>query len=348
MNRRNGKRYSPERTKSRDNENDTSKVVSRRVSNGRINDPSAVTERLDNKGPSVFAITTESSRSRTGRKIQTTYSTKDLKTQIPTSRRYNNKKVENAETTMVSFRREGRGRSTTERIERSTRSGRSKVNNRENNSISRKGQEAALFESESVRVDIPLAVEGTENPSPDVVTSSGFGVVSQRRSDTKETLRGNARTGIERSKGRGRSNDSEVAGSSRNSSRRGSSKFNDFSTTEANEQIVSSRKNTARDRSKGLESRKNAASESRSRSRGRGSENNARNGSNGVLERDAKRKAVGERKSLDRRSRLSETTPRSGENRGQDQDSRRSRNRARPDATTLLTTGELRRFLLSI
>nr|XP_034196669.1 mucin-19-like isoform X8 [Osmia lignaria] len=335
--RRDGKRYSPERTKSKDNENETSKVISRRVSNGRVSDP-AVTERLDNKGPSVFAITTESSRSRTGRKIQTTYSTKDLKTQIPTSRRYNNKKAENTETTTASFRREGKGRSTTERIERSTRSGRSKVNNRENNSISRKGQEAALFESESVRVDIPLAVEGTENPSADVVTTSGFSVVSQRRSDTKETLRGNARTGVERSKGRGRSNDSEVAGSSRNSSRRGSSKFNDFSTTEANEQIVSSRKNTARDRSKSLESRKNAASESRSRSRGRGSENNARNGSNGVLERDAKRKAVGDRKSLDRRSRLSETTPRSAENRGQDQDSRRSRNRARPDATTILTT----------
>ncbi|XP_029054613.2 mucin-2-like isoform X5 [Osmia bicornis bicornis] len=335
--RRNGKRYSPERTKSKDNENETSKVISRRVSNGRVSDP-PVTERLDNKGPSVFAITTESSRSRTGRKIQTTYSTKDLKTQIPTSRRYNNKKAENTETTTTSFRREGRGRSTTERIERSTRSGRSKVNNRENNYISRKGQEAALFESESVRVDIPLAVEGTENPSADIVTTSGFGVVSQRRSDTKETLRSNARIGVERSKGRGRSNDSEVAGSSRNSSRRGSSKFNDFSTTEANEQIVSSRKNTARDRSKGLESRKNAASESRSRSRGRGSENNARNGSNGVLERDAKRKVVGERKSLDRRSRLSETTPRSGENRGQDQDSRRSRSRARPDATTILTT----------
>ncbi|XP_076387447.1 uncharacterized protein LOC100879044 isoform X9 [Megachile rotundata] len=305
-NRRNGKRFSPERTRSKDENAIDSKVISRKVSNGRSD---GVTERLDNTGPSVFALTTESSRSRTGRKIQTTFSTKDLKTQIPASRRYN-KKSENVETTTVSFKR---GRPTTER----SRSGRSKVNRE--NSVARKGQEALLYESESVRVDIPLAVDGTESPSSDP-TTVGFGIVSQRRSDTKETLRG--RSGAER-KSRGRSSDSEAAGSSRNGSRRGSSRFNDFSTTEANE--VGSRKAASRDRLK--ETRK-SASESRSRSRGREQAKSA--------DVDVKRKS-GDRNSLDRRSRLSEGTTRSVESRGQDQDARRSRSRARTETTPLAT-----------
>ncbi|XP_068970720.1 mucin-2-like isoform X5 [Bombus flavifrons] len=341
INRRDGKRYFSESnkgTKLKNNEQkfETSKGISRRTSNGRANN-STVTERLDNKGPSVFLATTESSRSRTGRKIQTTYSMKDLKTQIPTSRRYNSKKFRDVETTTASFRRESRGRSTTEKIERSTRSGRSKVNNAENNSIARRGPDPLLSESESVRVDIPLTVDETGNPASDVTT--GFDVASQRRSDAKESSR-SSRTGFERSKSRGRSNDSEASGSSRSASPRGSSKFSDSTTTEANEQVVSSRRNTvSRDRSRGSEIKKNSVNESRSRSRGRNVENNMKPISGGASERNVKRKVAGERNSSDRRSRIPDVTPRATDSRRQDtQDMRgRSRSKSRSDVTTPIT-----------
>ncbi|XP_043512593.1 mucin-19-like isoform X10 [Frieseomelitta varia] len=343
VNRRNGKRYFPENdeeTRSKDNEQrvsvETSRGISRRTSNGRSNS-SRITERLDNKGPSVFLATTEPSRSRTGRKIQTTYSKKDLKTQLSTSRRHSNKKFEN-EFTTTSYRR---GRSTTERIERSTRSGRSRVNNEENDSVTRRGPDTLLSESESVRVDIPLVVNGTGNRS-----TNGSSLISQRRSDTKESSR-SGRTGSERSKNRGRSNDAEVAGSSRGSSgsRRGSSKFGDSTTTtEANELVVSSRRNTvSRDRSRSFEQssgKKNSATESRSRSRGRNLENNVKSSSNDGPERDAKRKVAGERSSSERRSRVLDGVSRVIESRGQDgQDARgRSRNRSRPDVVTPVNT----------
>ncbi|XP_050582040.1 mucin-5AC-like isoform X8 [Bombus affinis] len=338
INRRDGKRYFSESnkgTKLKNNEQkfETSKGISRRTSNGGANN-STVTEKLDNKGPSVFLATTESSRSRTGRKIQTTYSMKDLKTQIPTSRRYNNKKFRDVETTTASFRRESRGRSTTEKIERSTRSGRSKVNNAENNSIARRGPDPLLSESESVRVDIPLTVGETGNPAPDVTT--GFDVAFQRRSDAKESSR-SSRTGFERSKSRGRSNDSEASGSSRSASPRGSSKFSDSTTTEANEQIVSSRRNTvSRDRSRGSEIKKNSVNESRSRSRSRNVENNMKPISGGASERNVKRKVAGERNSSDRRPRIPDVTPRAIDSRRQDtQDMRgRSRSKSRSDVTT--------------
>nr|XP_033198553.1 mucin-17-like isoform X7 [Bombus vancouverensis nearcticus] len=338
INRRDGKRYFSESNKGTKLKNDeqkseTPKGISRRTSNGRANN-STVTERLDNKGPSVFLATTESSRSRTGRKIQTTYSMKDLKTQIPTSRRYNSKKFRDVETTTASFRRESRGRSTTEKIERSTRSGRSKVNNAENNSIARRGPDPLLSESESVRVDIPLTVDETGNPASDVTT--GFDVASQRRSDAKESSR-SSRTGFERSKSRGRSNDSEASGSSRSASPRGSSKFSDSTTTEANEQIVSSRRNTvSRDRSRGSEIKKNSVNESRSRSRGRNVENNTKPISGGASERNVKRKVAGERNTSDRRPRIPDVTPRAIDSRRQDtQDVRgRSRSKSRSDVTT--------------
>ncbi|XP_043594882.1 mucin-5AC-like isoform X7 [Bombus pyrosoma] len=341
INRRDGKRYfseSNEETKLKNNEQkfETSKGISRRTSNGRANN-STVTERLDNKGPSVFLATTESSRSRTGRKIQTTYSMKDLKTQIPTSRRYNSKKFRDVESTTASFRRESRGRSTTEKIERSTRSGRSKVNNAENNSIARRGPDPLLSESESVRVDIPLTVGETGNPASDVTT--GIDVASQRRSDAKESSR-SSRTGFERSKSRGRSNDSEASGSSRSASPRGSSKFSDSTTTEANEQIVSSRRNTvSRDRSRGSEIKKNSVNESRSRSRGRNVENNMKPISGGASERNVKRKVAGERNSSDRGPRIPDVTPRAIDSRRQDtQDMRgRSRSKSRSDVTTPIT-----------
>lgn len=345
INRRDGKRYfseSNEETKLKNNEQtfESSKGIFRRTSNGRANN-STVTEKLDNKGPSVFLATTESSRSRTGRKIQTTYSMKDLKTQIPTSRRYNGKKFRDVETTTASFRRESRGRSTTEKIERSTRSGRSKVNNAENNSIARKGPDPLLSESESVRVDIPLTVGETGNPASDVTT--GFDVASQRRSDAKESSR-SSRTGFERSKSRGRSNDSEASGSSRSASPRGSSKFSDSTTTETNEQIVSSRRNTvSRDRSRGSEIKKNSVNESRSRSRGRNVENNVKPISGGASERNVKRKVAGEKNSSDRRPRISDVTPRAIDSRRQDtQDMRgRSRSKSRSDVTTPITMGEI-------
>ncbi|XP_033179081.1 mucin-19 isoform X7 [Bombus impatiens] len=341
INRRDGKRFFSESNKGTKLKNDeqkseTPKGISRRTSNGRANN-STVTERLDNKGPSVFLATTESSRSRTGRKIQTTYSMKDLKTQIPTSRRYNSKKFRDVETTTASFRRESRGRSTTEKIERSTRSGRSKVNNAENNSIARRGPDPLLSESESVRVDIPLTVDETGNPASDVTT--GFDVASQRRSDAKESSR-SSRTGFERSKSRGRSNDSEASGSSRSASPRGSSKFSDSTTTEANEQIVSSRRNTvSRDRSRGSEIKKNSVNESRSRSRGRNVENNTKPISGGASERNVKRKVAGERNSSDRRPRIPDVTPRAIDSRRQDtQDVRgRSRSKSRSDVTTPIT-----------
>lgn len=345
INRRDGKRFFSESNKGTKLKNDeqkseTPKGISRRTSNGRANN-STVTERLDNKGPSVFLATTESSRSRTGRKIQTTYSMKDLKTQIPTSRRYNSKKFRDVETTTASFRRESRGRSTTEKIERSTRSGRSKANNAENNSIARRGPDPLLSESESVRVDIPLTVDETGNPASDVTT--GFDVASQRRSDAKESSR-SSRTGFERSKSRGRSNDSEASGSSRSASPRGSSKFSDSTTTEANEQIVSSRRNTvSRDRSRGSEIKKNSVNESRSRSRGRNVENNTKPISGGASERNVKRKVAGERNSSDRRPRIPDVTPRAIDSRRQDtQDVRgRSRSKSRSDVTTPITMGEI-------
>lgn len=338
INRRNGKRYFSEanegaKLKDNDQTMGTTKGISRRTFNRKSNNSSS-TERLDNKGPSVFLATTESSRSRTGRKIQTTYSMKDLKTQVPTSRRYTNKKFED-ETTTVSFKR---GRSTTERIEKSTRSDRSKViNTKENNSIQRRGPDPLLSKSESVRVDIPLAIDTTQNPVPDVTTI--FGIASQRRSDVKESSKSNGRTGSsERSKSRGRLNDSETAGSSRSGSRRGSSKFSDSTTTESNEQIVSSRRNTiSRDRSRGSDTKRNSTTETRSRSRGRNLEN--KNASS--LERDVKRKVAGERNS-ERRSRIPEAVTRF-ENYGQDgQDTRgRSRGRtSRMDITTPIIAGE--------
>ncbi|XP_071863762.1 uncharacterized protein isoform X2 [Bombus fervidus] len=336
INRRDGKRYFSESNEGTKLKNNEQKFISRRTSNGRANN-STVTERLDNKGPSVFLATTESSRSRTGRKIQTTYSMKDLKTQIPTSRRYNSKKFRDVETTTASFRREGRGRSTTEKIERSTRSGRSKVNNAENNSIALRGPDPLLSESESVRVDIPLTVGETGNPASDVTT--GFDVASQRRSDAKESSK-SSRTGFERSKSRGRSNDSEAFGSSRSASPRGSSKFSDSTTTEANEQIVSSRRNTvSRERSRGSEIKKNSVNESRSRSRGRNVENNTKPISGGASERNVKRKVAGERNSSDRRPRIPDDTPRAIDNRRQDtQDMRgRSRGKSRSDVTTPIT-----------
>lgn len=297
----------------------------------------------------MFLATTEPSRSRTGRKIQTTYSKKDLKTQISTSRRHSNKKFE--EFTTTSYRKESKGRSTTERIERSTRSGRSRENNSENdnaenNSATRRGPDTLLSGSESVRVDIPLVVNRTGNPVSNPVTTESA-VISQRRSDTKESSR-SGRTGSERSKNRGRSNDSEVAGSSRGSSggssRRGSSKFGDSTTTEANEQVVSSRRSTiSRDRSRSSDAKNNSTTESRSRSRGRNLENNVKSSSNGGTERDAKRKVAGERSSSDRRSRVLDSVSRVTESRGQDgQDVRgRSRNRSRPDVVTPVTTGEI-------
>ncbi|XP_016910543.2 serine-rich adhesin for platelets isoform X2 [Apis cerana] len=339
INRRNGKRYfseTNEEAKLKDDNDQTmgtTKGISRRTFNRKSSNSS--TERLDNKGPSVFLATTESSRSRTGRKIQTTYSMKDLKTQIPTSRRYTNKKFED-ETTTVSFKR---GRSTTERIEKSTRSGRSKViNTKENNSIQRRGPDPLLSESESVRVDIPLAVDTTQNPVPDVTTTFGV-VASQRRSDVKESSKSNGRTGSsERSKNRGRLNDSETAGSSRSASRRGSSKFSDSTTAENNEQIVSSRRNTiSRDRSRSSDTKRNSTTESRSRSRGRNLENNgAKNG--GSLERDVKRKVAGERNS-ERRSRISEAATRIIENQdGQDTRGRSKGRMSRTDTTTPIIT----------
>lgn len=338
INRRNGKRYFSEanegaKLKDNDQTMGTTKGISRRTFNRKSNNSSS-TERLDNKGPSVFLATTESSRSRTGRKIQTTYSMKDLKTQIPTSRRYTNKKFED-ETTTVSFKR---GRSTTERIEKSTRSGRSKViNTKENNSIQRRGPDPLLSESESVRVDIPLAIDITQNPVPDVTTI--FGIASQRRSDVKESSKSNGRTGSsERSKSRGRLNDSETAGSSRSGSRRGSSKFSDSTTTESNEQIVSSRRNTiSRDRSRGSDTKRNSTTETRSRSRGR----NLENKNAGSLERDVKRKVAGERNS-ERRSRIPEVATKF-ENHGQDDQDTRGRSRGRTsrmDITTPIIAGE--------
>ncbi|XP_076750317.1 uncharacterized protein LOC143423111 isoform X2 [Xylocopa sonorina] len=336
VNRRSGKRYSPDSDEPailKNNEQKTSvdgtKGLSRKASSGRTSQSSA-TERLDNRGPSVFLATTESSRSRTGRKIQTTYSMKDLKTQIPTSRRYVNKKFGDAEATTVSVRRDGRGRSTTEKTERNTRSGRSKANNRENASTTRRGPDTVLSESESVRVDIPLTVDGTESPIPEVTT--GFGTVSQRRSDVKDTSRSSGRNGSERSKGRGRSNDSEAG------SRRGSSRFNDFTTTEPTEQFV--RNTVPRDRSRGSDAKKSSANDSRSRSRSRNFENSVKANSASGLERDAKRKSIGERGSSDRRSRVIDATSRPIDSRGQDtQDMRvRTRNRPRSEVSTLATT----------
>ncbi|XP_054000513.1 mucin-2-like isoform X1 [Hylaeus anthracinus] len=319
--RRSGKSYSPENSEGRRSKDEQRKTFARRF------DSSDVTERLDNRGPSVFSATTESSRSRTGRKIQTTYARKDAKSQLPI-RRHNNKKHADQGATMDSFKRaEGRSRSTTERVERSTRSSRSKVSNRENNTISRKAQDTLLSESESVRVDIPLAVEATDNPVNDVTVGvtgfpqRQFSTEINRRSDSKDSSRSNAR-----SKGRGRSSDSDSA---RNSSRRGSSRFNEYTTTEASEQTVGSRRSSAsRDRSRG------SANESRSRSRGRNLDSIVKP-TTATFERDIKRKTSGDRNSPERRSRIAEANSRTVEGRGQDQDVRgRSRNRSRVDATT--------------
>nr|XP_031836067.1 mucin-5AC-like isoform X2 [Nomia melanderi] len=343
INRRNGKRYSSDSndgTRPNDDRNVLSNppVELSRKTFTRTFSTYEVTERLDGNEPSVFTATTESSRSRTGRKIQTTFTSRDFKTQIPTSRRYSNRNSEGADPTTVSLKRSGGRRSTTERIERGTRSGRSKVSNRESNAISRKNQDTVLSESESVRVDIPLTVESTENPSTDVTTPVGAFSQRQsvtefsRRSDTKESLRVNSRRGSERSKGQGRFNNSDSNSTGR-SSRRGSSKFNDNATTETSEQTVSWKKNAiSRERSRVAEGKKAAASEPRSRLRNRNFENSV-NSASTVSEQEVKRKSSGDRNLGERRSRVPESTARSVEGRGQDQDTRRGRSR-RLNATT--------------
>ncbi|XP_076227889.1 uncharacterized protein LOC116428515 [Nomia melanderi] len=343
INRRNGKRYSSDSndgTRPNDDRNVLSNppVELSRKTFTRTFSTYEVTETLDGNEPSVFTATTESSRSRTGRKIQTTFTSRDFKTQIPTSRRYSNRNSEGADPTTVSLKRSGGRRSTTERIERGTRSGRSKVSNRESNAISRKNQDTVLSESESVRVDIPLTVESTENPSTDVTTPVGAFSQRQsvtefsRRSDTKESLRVNSRRGSERSKGQGRFNNSDSNSTGR-SSRRGSSKFNDNATTETSEQTVSWKKNAiSRERSRAAEGKKAAASEPRSRLRNRNFENSV-NSASTVSEQEVKRKSSGDRNLGERRSRVPESTARSVEGRGQDQDTRRGRSR-RLNATT--------------
>lgn len=351
ISRRNGKRHpseNAEAAKSKiEKQNGTfaaPKEISRRTFNKKSDYPE-VTERLDNTGPSVFTAATESSRSRTGRKIQTSYTTTDLKTQVPTSRKFNNKKFEGVETTTTAFRRsESRGRSTTERTDRG-RSGRSKVNNRENNTINRRS-DSILSESESVRVDIPLAVEATESLAVEATTDSN--VRSQRQSSTdtyrgaeKDTSRSNSRTGPERLKSRGRSSDTDASDSvSKNSSRRGSSRFHEYSTTETSEQFVSSRRNTVpRDRSRNSEPKRSSTNEGRPRSRGRNLEHNGKSNSIATSERDVKRKSTGNRISPERRSRVPDLGVNAAENRGQDQDTRgRTRSRSRVDVTTPVST----------
>ncbi|XP_076236765.1 uncharacterized protein LOC143180714 isoform X4 [Calliopsis andreniformis] len=315
--------------------------ASRRSSNRKSDNP-GVTKRLDDIGPSFFTATTEFSRSRTGRKVQTSYTTSELKTQLPTSRKFNNKKFEGIETTTAAFKRtESRGRSTTERSDRG-RSGRSKVTNRENNTISRRidGPDPLLSESESIRVDVPLTVEATESlivntTTESIVRSQRQSIDTNRRSDTKDSSKANTRPGSERFKIRGRANDTESASPAfRNSSRRGSSKFNDYATTEASE--ANSRRNTvSRDRSRISESNKSSTNEVRPRSRGRNLENSGKSSSIVASERDVKRKLPGDRNTSERRSRVLDLGARPAENRGQDQDTRgRSRSRSRLDATT--------------
>ncbi|XP_024944682.1 mucin-5AC isoform X6 [Cephus cinctus] len=229
--------------------------------------PEATTDRLDKTGPSVFSGGVEYSRSRTGRKIQTSYSPKDL--ELPVSGKFSRRR--NAETTTATSNRrnQSNSRSSGRRENVQTR-----IRNF-NPSVMQRRQDTASSESESIRVDIPLSVEITEIPSDPVSsTVTASRTESRRVGATSGRTRGRSTSGTEN-----KITESTTSGS-RGHSRRGSSRFAEptldtterGSTTSVRTIVNRNSEYLLRSRSPETKSRNTEKTESRTRSRNRGAD----------------------------------------------------------------------------
>lgn len=222
----------------------------------KTTDESDSAREFDTTGPSVFAGTTEVPRSRTGRKIQTTLSSRDLKSGLPSSSRFASSR-QNADKRLLPEESESLG----------SLAASSRTQRRSNDSPARRRHDVVVPSgSESVSIDIPLLsdfpVRSRLHDSPDAL--DGGSTLSSRNTPTG----GNAR-----SRSRGRSGDDRSAESttsgSRSGSRRGSSRF-----AEAVPVINNSLERPSRSRSE-THSRSTEQRE-KSRSRGKGQESTAR------------------------------------------------------------------------
>ncbi|XP_043489312.1 mucin-17-like [Polistes fuscatus] len=276
-----------------------------------------------NTGPSVFSGTTENSRSRTGRKIHTTYTDKELKKELPVSRRFN------SESSTNSTRRNSSSRGSRKDSERGGKTTEDSIQ---------------LTESESIRVDIPLILATTDYPKLTTAindaaenqysSSRSSSRNADRRSDDREYSRSNIKESrnSDRTKSRRKSNDELGTSNSRSvQSRRGSSKFVDFTTPETIETTVTTRSKN-RNSGRSSDRSRNSANESgKSRTRDRSLDIVSRSiSSNGVSgQAEIKRRSSGDRnfRNPEIRSRSVDTV--------QDQDNRgRSRGRIRAETTT--------------
>ncbi|KAK2587316.1 hypothetical protein KPH14_003035 [Odynerus spinipes] len=353
--RRNDRKYLPEQDEKRESrkldqdvtleaprprkENSASRRGSSRGSLKKETD-----QNLDNNtGPSVFSGITENSRSRTGRKIQTAYNDRELKKQVPTSRRFGSQSSDVESSTSSSRRSSNKSRGSTKSTD---------------DSAARKKLDVSLTESESVRVDIPLTLATTDYPAyttiindinenPNISPRSSSRN-AERHSDDKELSRSNTKESrnSERTKNRGRANDDvETSNTRAVNSRRGSSRFVDFTTPETIEvSSVRSKSRTegrssVRGRNPEQKSRNSGSEPAKSRSKGRSLDIVPRSVSNGVSgQGEIKRRSSGDRNSPDGRSRNTERKSKQAENKVQDQDARgRSRGKARTEVTTLKT-----------
>ncbi|XP_015186073.1 PREDICTED: uncharacterized threonine-rich GPI-anchored glycoprotein PJ4664.02-like [Polistes dominula] len=267
-----------------------------------------------NTGPSVFSGTTENSRSRTGRKIHTSYTDKELKKELPVSRRFN------SESSTNSTRKNSSSRGSRKDSERG---------------IKTTEDSMQLTESESVRVDIPLILATTDYPKLTTVindpaenqysSSRSSSRNAERRNDDREYSRSNIKDSrnSDRTKNRRKSNDEVATSNSRSvQSRRGSSKFVDFTTPETIETVTTRSKN----RNDGRSSRNHV--DKKSRTRDRSLDIVSRSITNGVSEQaEIKRRSSGDRNSRNPeiKSRSVDTVQ---DNRG------RSRGRIRAETTT--------------
>ena len=193
------------------------------------------TKNFDTTGPSVFSANTEIPRSRTGRKIQTTLSSRDLKKGLPAASRFS------------SLRKNSQ--------KRNERSG--TAEKRSDDSSVKRRHDIVPSGSESVVVDIPLTGELTSRVRTDNFLSS---------SESPDITRANRKT---RSRGRSNEDQNSEAITSRSGSRRGSSRQSE---TKPSENLLekTGRSRSEGPRSRNLETKPRNSEQSTERSRKRG------------------------------------------------------------------------------
>ena len=296
---------------------------------------------LDKKGPSVFSGSEPSEISRTGRKIQTTFTVKELRTEVPASSRFASRRSDDVNLKVATDGLKVRsGYKSSQTISGSEKTPRKNVD------LSKK--DSLPIGSENISVDIPVVFEVTKRS---VSTKTNSPEEPQKLTEIQRRTETDSRRNYDRgTRTRGRTSstessrsETETVSQGRGNFRRGSSRQTDQAkVTEAPEpnkrsgnRFSKDEVDTIRSRNSEIKSRVGDVSEPRSRGR-RPNVANQESVSQGSNTQGPNSQSETSRKSgVVRGTRVSDSRSRTPESRTQDVDPRRKlRIRSRVESTT--------------